>query len=105
MPTITVTLPDGSEREVEGEFGRSLMEILRDNDIDDILAVCGGACACATCHVFIDPSYMPQVGEASAIEEDLLSCSLLRQENSRLSCQIEFTQALVGLRLVVAPED
>ncbi|MDT7933023.1 MAG: 2Fe-2S iron-sulfur cluster-binding protein [Sphingomonadaceae bacterium] len=105
MPTITVTLRNGEERTVNAQPGLSVMENLRDNGIDEILALCGGCCSCATCHVFVDEAWSAKVGQPGADEADLLDTSDHRGPASRLSCQIPYTAALDGLRVAVAPED
>lgn len=105
MPSITVTLRNGTERVIAAQPGLSVMENLRDNGVDEILALCGGCCSCATCHVFVDEDYWAATGGPQADEEDLLDTSDHRGLRSRLSCQIAFTAALDGLKVTVAPED
>lgn len=105
MPIIHVTTRDGGQRDVEAESGRSLMENLRDGGIDEILALCGGNCSCATCHVHVDQAWLDKLPPMGADEDDLLDSSDARQDNSRLSCQIPVTDALDGLAVAVAPED
>lgn len=105
MGTIHVTLRDGSQVEIEAQEGSSLMEALRDEGVDEVLALCGGCCSCATCHVIIDPAWAERAGTLSEDEDDLLESSDHRTATSRLSCQISFSTALDGLRLTVAPED
>jgi 2Fe-2S ferredoxin len=105
MPTVIVTTREGEVREVEGEIGLSVMEVLRDNGIDEILALCGGCCSCATCHVHVDPEFAVKLPPMSEDENDLLDSSSDRDETSRLSCQIPFSAALDGLRVRVALED
>lgn len=90
---------------MEAEVGLSVMEIARDGGIDEILALCGGCCSCATCHVHVDPAFVGQLPPMSEDENDLLDSSLGRDETSRLSCQVQFTSALDGLRVTVAAED
>ncbi len=105
MSKLVVIKRDGTEEVVEGVHGHSVMEAIRDGSIDEIIALCGGCCSCATCHVYIDPAFadrLPAMGEA---ENDLLEASSERRETSRLSCQISFTDALDGLRVTIAPED
>src|SRR5207237_5527824 len=105
MPSLTIVTRDGTERIVEGKVGWSVMENIRDNGIDELLALCGGCCSCATCHVHIDPAFagvMPPMGED---EHDLLESSDDRDEFSRLSCQIPFDQSLDGLKVLIAAED
>jgi 2Fe-2S ferredoxin len=105
MPKLIVVLRDGEEQEIQGEAGLSVMEVIRDAGIDEILALCGGCCSCATCHVHVDPEFAAKVNPISEDENDLLDSSSDRDETSRLSCQIEFTQALDGLKVRIAAED
>lgn len=105
MPTVHVTTREGEERTVQATSGRSLMENLRDGGIDEILALCGGNCSCATCHVHIADEWLGKLLPMSADEDDLLDSSDDRQPNSRLSCQITVTEALDGIALSVAQED
>lgn len=105
MPKLIVVTREGEERELEAEVGLSVMEIARDGGIDEILALCGGCCSCATCHVHVDPAFVGQLPPMSEDENDLLDSSLGRDETSRLSCQVQFTSALDGLRVTVAAED
>ncbi len=105
MPKINVITRDGSAREVNADIGLSLMEVIRDNGFDELLALCGGCCSCATCHVQIDPAFadaLPPMGED---ENDLLDSSDHRGPTSRLSCQIPVTAALEGLIVTIAEED
>jgi 2Fe-2S ferredoxin len=105
MPSITIVTRDGTERTVEGRVGWSVMENIRDNGVDELLALCGGCCSCATCHVHVDPEWAPKLGERGADEDDLLDTSDHKTETSRLSCQILFTAEMDGLRVEIAPED
>ncbi len=105
MPQIVVVNQAGEEREIEAPVGRSLMEAIRDNGFDELLALCGGCCSCATCHVHLDPAFSDKVPPISEDENDLLDSSDHRDENSRLSCQIPVTDALEGLRVTIAQED
>jgi 2Fe-2S ferredoxin len=105
MPKLIVVTREGEEREIQGEAGLSVMEVIRDAGIDELLALCGGCCSCATCHVHVDPDFngpLPTMGED---ENDLLDSSDDRDDRSRLSCQIPFTDALDGLRVTIAKED
>lgn len=90
---------------LEALLGRTLMEVIRDNGFDELLALCGGCCSCATCHVHIDPAYMDKIGTMSEDENDLLDSSDHRNEYSRLSCQVPVTDALEGLTVTIAQED
>ena len=105
MPILNVTDRAGNTRAVDGEAGLSVMEVIRDNGFDELLALCGGSCSCATCHVHVADDWMAAVGPASGDEDDLLDSSDNRTANSRLSCQIPFTAALNGLAVRIAPED
>lgn len=105
MPQITVVDQAGAERGVEAPLGRTLMEVIRDNGFDELLALCGGCCSCATCHVHIDPSFMDKIPAMSEDENDLLDSTTDRDDSSRLSCQLPFTDALDGLKIRIAAED
>lgn len=105
MPTLNVTTRAGVTRTLQGEGGYTLMEVLRDSGVDEIQAICGGMCSCATCHVYIDPGFETALPEISNDEDDLLDSSDYRTERSRLSCQIRLSEALDGLAVTVAPED
>ena len=105
MPKLIVVTRDGEEREVTGQAGLSVMEVIRENGFDELLAICGGCCSCATCHVHVDPDFAAKLPAMSEDENDLLESSSERDENSRLSCQIDMTDALDGLRVTIAAED
>ena len=103
--TITFVEEDGIERTFENvDTAQSLMELGRTNGVAGILADCGGACACATCHVYIDDHWMEQVGQPDQIETEMLDLvSEFQKPNSRLSCQIRLREELDGLKVAVAP--
>lgn len=105
MPQLIVTLRNGEERTITGEAGLSVMEVIRDAGVDEILALCGGCCSCATCHVHVDPEFAAKLPKISPDEDDLLDSTSDRDPNSRLSCQLPFTDALDGLRVRIAAED
>jgi len=105
MPKLIVVTRNGEEREVTGEAGLSVMEVIRENGFDELLALCGGCCSCATCHVHVDPEFAAKLPKMSEDENDLLDCSSDRDDRSRLSCQIRFSDALDGLRVTIAAED
>jgi ferredoxin, 2Fe-2S len=105
MASLIVVNRDGSEKTVEGQDGLSVMEIIRDNGFDDLLALCGGCCSCATCHIHVDAAFADKVAPMSEDENDLLDSSTHRNTESRLSCQIPFSAALDGLRVTIAQED
>lgn len=105
MAKLTVVTREGQESTIEAADGLSVMEVIRDAGFDELLALCGGCCSCATCHVFVDEAWadkLPPVGED---ENDLLDSSSHRNANSRLSCQISMDADLDGLRVTIAPED
>jgi 2Fe-2S ferredoxin len=97
MPAITFVEPDGSRHEVTGEIGMSVMEVAVRSGLDGIEADCGGACACATCHVYIDPAWIDATGQATGDEAEMLEFAIDPGEGSRLSCQIRLSDALDGL--------
>ena len=105
MPRLTVTTREGDTRSVDGEAGLSVMEVIRDAGFDELLALCGGCCSCATCHVHIASEWLDRLPPMSADEDDLLDSSSDRDPTSRLSCQLPFGDALDGLAVVIARED
>lgn len=105
MPEIIVTQRDGKEKTVEFSDGLTLMQALTEGGIDELLAICGGVCSCATCHVHVEPSSMSKLPPMSEDENDLLGGSIHRNDFSRLSCQIRLTQEHDQMRLTVAAED
>lgn len=105
MPKLTVVTREGTESTVEADAGLTVMEAIRDNGFDELLALCGGCCSCATCHVHVDPAFADRLPPMSEDEDDLLESSDYRNETSRLSCQIPLTDALDGLKVTIAPED
>ncbi len=105
MPEINVTDRAGTTTAVPAKVGHSVMEIIRDGGFDELLALCGGSCSCATCHVHVAPEWSDRVGPPGRDEDDLLDSSDHRTATSRLSCQIDFTAALDGLAVRIAPED
>lgn len=105
MSTLVVTLRTGDEKVIQARDGRSVMEAIRDSGVDEIMAICGGCCSCATCHVYVDESFADRVSSPSGDEDDLLECSDHKTDRSRLSCQIRMSPELDGLRVTIAPED
>jgi 2Fe-2S ferredoxin len=105
MPEIIVTRRDGATASLTVKTGGSLMEAIRDGGYDELLALCGGCCSCATCHVYIDPEFAGLLPPVSADEDELLDSSSHRQPNSRLSCQIKLTDSIPVLKATIAPED
>jgi 2Fe-2S ferredoxin len=103
MPTIIYIDHDGTERPIEAKTGETVMETAIKNSVPGIDADCGGACACATCHVYVDQSFMDKVGQPEEMEQSMLDFAENVQENSRLSCQITISDELDGLK-VTTPE-
>lgn len=104
MPTVTVILRGGDAVPIAAAVGASVMETIRNAGIDEVVALCGGSCSCATCHVFVEAggeTLAPMEGD----EADMLECSLHRQPNSRLSCQLAVTDDSDGLIVRIAPEE
>lgn len=97
MPKITYIEHDGNERTVDAEVGSTVMETAIRNSVPGIVAECGGACSCATCHVHVDEAWSEKVGPPSAMEEDMLDFAFDVKPTSRLSCQIKVTDELDGL--------
>jgi ferredoxin, 2Fe-2S len=105
MARMRVTDRDGIVHELEGQLGVKLMETLREYEYG-VTAICGGLCSCATCHIFIDPEWMPRLPAPQGDEKELLvELQNYDPERSRLSCQVDFTEALDGLPLTMAPDE
>jgi 2Fe-2S ferredoxin len=103
MPQVTYIEFDGTEHSVDGVGGDSLMETAVKNEVPGIDADCGGGCACATCHVYVDEAWLVQTGERSPMEISMLNLAEGVGDNSRLSCQIPLSESLDGL-VVRMPE-
>ena len=103
MPKITLVEYSGTSHSIDAEAGKSLMQNALDNGVPGIDADCGGACACGTCHVFVDEDWMSASGEPDAMEEAMLGMRPDRTGQSRLSCQREVTEELDGM-VVRLPE-
>jgi 2Fe-2S ferredoxin len=103
MPKITYVEFSGTEHAIEVKAGLTVMEGAVKHNVPGIDADCGGACACATCHVYVDPAWTDKVGSPSAMEESMLDFAENVEPNSRLSCQIKVVEALDGL-VVRMPE-
>ena len=100
---ISVTDRDGNNRILEGDNNSTLMEIIRDEGLD-IEAACGGCCACATCHVYIDDKWIDKINPKDEDEESMLDQAFSVNNYSRLSCQIEYEEKLDGIKMTLAPE-
>ena len=104
MALLKVVDRDGIEHEVEARTGLKVMETLRELDYG-VAAICGGMCSCATCHVYVDPAWADKLPSPQSDERELLQELSHFTDQSRLSCQIEFTPALAGLRVTIAPDE
>ena len=101
--TIKVIDHEGKEHQIEATVGFSIMEIIRDAGLD-IEAICGGCCACATCHCYIDEEWINKISTPDDDEESMLDQAFDIKKNSRLSCQIPFSEELDGITLTLAPK-
>lgn len=104
MPHILVVDRAGEEHEVPATVGYSIMEIIRDGGLDGLLALCGGCCSCATCHVHVDPAYRVSLPAMTDDEDELLDEAPDRDESSRLSCQLIFDIELEGIRVRIGAD-
>ena len=105
MPFLIVTTREGQTHDLQADGGLSVMAMIRAAGIDELLALCGGCCSCATCHVYVDEGALDRLPPMQSDEDDLLDISNHRTARSRLSCQIKLTPALDSLRVTIAPED
>jgi 2Fe-2S ferredoxin len=101
MPRIVFKEPNGARREIEAPVGISVMEAATRNGVPGIVAKCGGACACATCHVYVDAAWAARLEPREDMEEGMLESAWEPRDNSRLSCQIRVTARLDGLEVTV----
>lgn len=104
MALLRVVDRDGVEHEVDAKTGLKVMETLRELDYG-VAAICGGMCSCATCHVYVDPDWLAKLPAPMSDERELVNELAHHETNSRLSCQIEFTPELAGLRVTIAPDE
>lgn len=105
MPKIFVTDLAGEEYEIEGRLGDTVMETIKAAGIDDLQAICGGCCSCATCHVYVAEDWLDKLPEQEEDEYELVSDTEVYKPNSRLSCQLEVSEDIDGLRVEIAPEE
>ncbi len=105
MSHLKVVLRTGETKQVEAPDGQSVMMAIRDSSIDELLALCGGCCSCATCHVYVEAEFLGKLPPVSADENDLLDSSSHRTGESRLSCQVTMRPELDGMQVTIAPED
>jgi ferredoxin, 2Fe-2S len=101
VPKIVFTEPGGARREIDAPLGITLMEAARQQGVRGVVAQCGGACACATCHVYVDPAWLARLEPREEMEEGMLETAWEPRDNSRLSCQIPITAELDGLEVTV----
>jgi ferredoxin, 2Fe-2S len=101
MPKIVFDEPGGGRREIDAPLGITLMEVARQHGVQGVVAQCGGACMCATCHVYIDPAWAERLEPREEMEEGMLESAWEPRDNSRLSCQIHITADLDGLHVTV----
>jgi 2Fe-2S ferredoxin len=101
MPKITFIEPGGGRRVIDVALGLTLMEAARQHGVQGIVAQCGGACACATCHVYVDPAWLARLEPREEMEEGMLETAWEPRENSRLSCQVHVTVDMEGLQVTV----
>lgn len=105
MPRLIVVTREGEAQAIDAQGGVSVMEVIRGAGVDELLALCGGCCSCATCHVYVEPGFADRLPPISEDETDLLDGSGHRRASSRLCCQLRFDDAIDGLRVTIAPED
>lgn len=105
MASVLVTTRAGVTSEIPASPGLSLMEVIRDAGVDELLAMCGGSCSCSTCHIYVDEAALASLPPIGPDEDDLLESSDHRTERSRLACQVPFKPDLDGIAVTIAPED
>ncbi|RZT94851.1 2Fe-2S ferredoxin [Advenella incenata] len=105
MPLICITTRDGHKHNIQATTGNSIMETIRDAGIDEMLALCGGCCSCATCHIHVDSARLGSLPAIGDDEDALLDSSDHRLPESRLACQISVVEGLEGFAARIAPED
>lgn len=105
MPNIQVTELNGEVVFIEGAEGETLMEALKNSGCDDIEAICGGACSCSSCHVYVLGGWFEALGGRNEAEQQLVAESAHFQDNSRLSCQVVLCDAMENLRVAIAPAE
>ena len=105
MPVVNVTDREGKTSRIEVKAGLSLMEVIRNAGVGDLLALCGGCGSCATCHIYVDPAWADTLPAMSENENDLLDSSDHRTPESRLACQIKLDAGIDGLNVIIAPSD
>jgi 2Fe-2S ferredoxin len=102
-PNVTVTTPDGEVHRLDARDGESLMEVLRDAEVNDEIGLCGGCCSCATCHVYVDDAESDALPALSAEEDDMLESLDTRTGRSRLGCQLRLGGGLQKVTVAMPP--
>lgn len=105
MPVVKFIDLEGVEHQVEARVGESVMQAATENMVPGIVADCGGSCVCATCHAYIDDTWLDRLRPAESLESDMLTCVNDRRPNSRLTCQIKLTDAMDGIVVHVAENE
>lgn len=105
MGDFNVSTREGLTRTIAGRPGHTLMELIRDDGVDELIAFCGGCCSCATCHIYVSSGNLGALPEITEDEDDLLESADHRTAQSRLSCQIMWSENLSGLAVTIAPEE
>jgi 2Fe-2S ferredoxin len=104
MPKLVIVNHAGAETEIDAPLGQTVMEAIRSAGVDEMLALCGGCCSCATCHVVVDEAFADKLPAVSEDEDDLLDSVEDRQPHSRLSCQLPIADAIDGMKVVLADQ-
>ncbi|GAB3675646.1 2Fe-2S iron-sulfur cluster-binding protein [Salinisphaera aquimarina] len=104
MPSITYIQPGGTHVVIDVPVGQTVMEGAVQNDVNGIVAECGGACSCATCHAYIDKSWWPTIGEPDELELDMLEFAYETRDDSRLTCQVVVHESFDGLQIRIPSE-
>lgn len=106
MPEVVITQRDGSIRRIDAPVGKSIMRVALDDGIDGIEAVCGGVCACGTCHIYVSENWLSRLTPPDETEDFMLDeTNAERRPNSRLSCQIKLDESLSGIEITIPPEE
>ena len=105
MPKIIYIEQDGTRKEIDADPGYTVMEVAVNNGVDGIVAECGGACACATCHAYVDEAWLDKLPPMDDMEDSMLDAAYERKDTSRLTCQIEISDDLDGLVIRVADNE
>ena len=105
MIEVNVIDRNGDQHTIQTDYAQTVMEAIRDEGLDDLIGQCGGCCSCATCHVYVDPTWAAKTGSANEEEGFIISSSAHSTDHSRLSCQINLSPEISGIIVTLAPED